>query len=117
MEAEEQAGFRAGRSTVGHLFCITRIIEKIVAVNQEIHLLYVDSRKAQNKLWEALEKTNLSMSLIRATKQMYAKAKARIKIRNSLSKRFQTNKSLKQGCCLSPTLETQMQKHGIADQL
>lgn len=64
MEAEEQAGFRAGRSTVDHIFCVTQIIEKEIAVDQEVHLLYVGLRKAydiipQNKLWEALENTNI----------------------------------------------------------
>ncbi|XP_030759058.1 endoplasmic reticulum aminopeptidase 1-like [Sitophilus oryzae] len=46
MEAEEQAGFRAGRSTVDHLFTLTQIIEKKMARNQEIHLLYIDLKKA-----------------------------------------------------------------------
>ncbi|XP_030758797.1 uncharacterized protein LOC115884377 [Sitophilus oryzae] len=60
MEAEEQAGFRAGRCTVDHLFTLTQIIEKKMARNQEIHLLCVDLKKPydsvpQSKLWEALE--------------------------------------------------------------
>ncbi|XP_063924692.1 uncharacterized protein LOC135138644 [Zophobas morio] len=46
MEAEEQAGFRAGRSTVDHLYCVTQIIETKAAFDQEIHLLYVDLQKA-----------------------------------------------------------------------
>lgn len=109
IEAEEQAGFRAGRSTVDHLFCITQIIEKKLAVNQEVHLLYVDLRKAydsipQNKLWEALEKTNISANLITATKQLYTKTTARVKVGSRLSRGFQISKGLKQGCCLSPTL-------------
>lgn len=32
-EAEEQAGFRVKESTVDHLFCVTQVIEKKVAVN------------------------------------------------------------------------------------
>lgn len=43
-EAEEQSGFRIGRSTVHH--CIAQVIEKKTAVNQEVHLLYVDLQKA-----------------------------------------------------------------------
>lgn len=50
MEAEEQAGFRAGRSTVDHLFCITQVIEKKMAYGQELHLLYVDLPKAYDSV-------------------------------------------------------------------
>jgi len=61
-EAEEQAGFRAGRSTVDHLFCLIQAIVKKTAFQQEVHLLYVDLKKAynnipQSKIWEALERT------------------------------------------------------------
>jgi len=45
-EAEEQAGFRAGRSAVDNLFCLTQAIEKKTQFQQEIHLLYVDLKKA-----------------------------------------------------------------------
>ncbi|XP_045480900.1 uncharacterized protein LOC123685288 [Harmonia axyridis] len=50
LEAEEQAGFRAGRSITDHLFCLTQIIEKKVAVNQELHILYVDLKKAYDSI-------------------------------------------------------------------
>nr|XP_018896775.1 PREDICTED: uncharacterized protein LOC109030332 [Bemisia tabaci] len=49
-EAEEQAGFRAGRSTVDHLFCITQVIEKKMAVGQELHLVFVDLQKAYDSV-------------------------------------------------------------------
>jgi len=109
LEAEEQAGFRAGRSTVDHLFCVSQIIEKKTAFNQEVHLLYVDLRKAydsvpHNKLWEALEKTNISVTLIKAAKRLYEDVTTKIKMGNKLSNGFTTTKGLKQGCCLSPTL-------------
>ena len=60
MEAEEQAGFRTGKSTVDHLYCVTQIIEKKAAFDQEIHLLYVDLQKTHDsiphhKLWSTLE--------------------------------------------------------------
>lgn len=109
LEAEEQAGFRAGRSTVDHLFCITQIIEKKISYNQELHLLYVDLKKAydnipQNKLWEALELTNINNNLIKAIKNLYRDNTAKIKVGQRISEGFKVNKGLKQGCCLSPTL-------------
>ncbi|XP_030765487.1 uncharacterized protein LOC115889574 [Sitophilus oryzae] len=109
MEAEEQAGFRAGRSTVDHLFTLTQIIEKKMARNQEIHLLYVDLKKAydsvpQSKLWEALEKTNISITLIKAVQELYKNNTSQVKKGQTVLKGFSINKGLKKGCCLLPTL-------------
>lgn len=108
-EAEEQAGFRAGRSTIDHLFSLTQILEKLSAVNKEVHLLFVDLKKAYDsvpliKLWEALETTNVNIVIIKAVKELYNNSYIRIKIGNKLSSGFSTNEGLKQGCCLSPTL-------------
>ncbi|XP_044759225.1 uncharacterized protein LOC123316967 [Coccinella septempunctata] len=84
MEAEEQAGFRAGRSTIDHLFALTHVIEKKRAMNQEEHLLYVDLKKAydsvpEQKLWESLEETNISITLIKAIQETYKNNSCRIK--------------------------------------
>ena len=45
IETEEQAGFRAGRSTGEHIFCLRQLIEEKMAVNQPLHLLFVDLEK------------------------------------------------------------------------
>jgi hypothetical protein len=50
IETEEQAGFRAGRSTVDHIFCLRQKKEKKMAVNQPLHLLFVDLEKAYDRL-------------------------------------------------------------------
>ena len=50
IETEEQAGFRAGRSTVDHIFCLRQLVEKKMAVNQPLHLLFVDLEKAYDRL-------------------------------------------------------------------
>lgn len=92
-----------------HLFTITQVIEKRMAYNQELHLLYVDLKKAYdsvplNKLWEALEKTNINTELIKAVKSLYKQTQTKIKIGHTITNGFTTTKGLKQGCCLSPTL-------------
>lgn len=109
MEAEEQAGFRAGRSTIDHLFVLTQIVEKKIAYNQEVHLLFVDLKKAYDsiplvKLWEALQHTNINAETIKAIKSLYNGARTQIKIGNNLTTGFTVTKGLRQGCCISPTL-------------
>ena len=108
-EAEEQAGFRAGRSTIDHLFTITQVIEKKMMVGQGLQLVFVDLQKAYDsvplvKLWEALNKSGFSGGLVNAIKEFYNGTYARIKTHGGLSPGFFVTKGLKQGCCLSPTL-------------
>jgi hypothetical protein len=60
MEMIEQVGFRAGRSCIDNIFCITQMIEKKKVINRELHLLFIDLTKAYdsiqlNKLWETLD--------------------------------------------------------------
>jgi hypothetical protein len=57
MEMEEQSGFRAVRSCIGNIFCITQMIGQEKATNRELHLLFNDLTKAYdsvplNKLWD-----------------------------------------------------------------
>ena len=58
IETEEQAAFRAGRSTIDHVFCLEQLIEKKMSVDQRLHLLFVELEKAYdgvplNNLWTA----------------------------------------------------------------
>ena len=50
IETEEQAGFRVGRSTIDHIFCLRQLIERKMAVNQPLHLLFVDLEKAYDSV-------------------------------------------------------------------
>lgn len=73
MKAEEQAVFKASRSTVNHLFHITQLIEEKFAVDQKVHFLFVDLKKAndsipQSKLWNTLKQTNINLKVIKTVK-------------------------------------------------
>lgn len=50
MEAEEQVGFRAGRSTIDNLFCATQLIEKKIVFHQEVCMLFVDLKKTYDSI-------------------------------------------------------------------
>jgi len=54
IETEEQAGFRAGRSTFDHIFSLRQLIEKKMDVDQPLHLLFVDLEKAYDSASEKL---------------------------------------------------------------
>ncbi|XP_030766627.1 uncharacterized protein LOC115890522 [Sitophilus oryzae] len=108
-EIEEQAGFRAGRSCIDHIFSLTQLNGKKVARNREAHLLFVDLSKAYDtvpiqKLWQVLENSPINNTAIKAIKQLYHQAFSRIKIGSNISETFYVTKDLRQGCCLSPTL-------------
>ena len=80
-----------------------------MAVNQPLHLLFVDLEKAYDSvplenLWKALEHYNISNSIIRAIKKLYENSFSKIKIGKQLSPGFYITKGLRQGCSLSPTL-------------
>ena len=108
-ESEEQNGFRAGRSTIDSMFCLSQVIEKRTLRSREVHLLLVDLTKAYDtvpvaKLWEVLEKTSINVTLINAVKDIYKDIVSKVKIGNKISNGFKVTKGLKQGCCLSPVL-------------
>jgi hypothetical protein len=88
IETEEHAGFRAGQSTIDHIFCLRQLIEKKMAVNQPIHLLFVDLEKAYdsvplNNLWKALEHYNISNGITRAIKRLYESSLPKLKLGNN----------------------------------
>jgi hypothetical protein len=109
MEMEEQAGFQAGRSCIDNIFCLTEMIEKKKATNRELHLLFIDLKKAYdsiplNKLWETLDGLSINTRLIKAIKALDEGSSSKIKIVNLIKKGLKVTKGLRQGCILSPTI-------------
>ena len=74
-QAEEQAGFRARRSTVDNLFTLKILLEKRVQRDRETHIALIDLEKAYDSvpisaLWRAMEDARISKTLINATKRL-----------------------------------------------
>jgi len=97
---EEQSGFRAGRSCIDNIFCITRKIEEKTATNSELHLLFIDLTKAYdtlplNKIWETLDRSAVNTRLTEAIKSLYKESSSKIKIGNLITKGFKVTKGLR----------------------
>ena len=51
--AEEQAGFRAGRSTTDQIFNLRIFYEKCLQHQQDLYHVFIDSKKAFDRVWHA----------------------------------------------------------------
>ena len=67
--AEEQAGFRAGRSTTEQIFNLRILCEKYLQHQQDLYHVFIDFKKAFDRVWHAalwatMKKYNTSTNLI-----------------------------------------------------
>ena len=72
--AEEQAGFRAGRSTTEQIFNLRLLCEKYLQHQQDLYHVFIDFKKAFDRVWHAafwatMKKHNISNNLIRIMKK------------------------------------------------
>ena len=51
--AEEQAGFRAGRSITGQIFNLRILCEKYLPHQQNLYPVFIDFNKASERVWHA----------------------------------------------------------------
>ena len=59
--AEEQAGFRAGRSTTEQIFNLQVLCEKYLQHQQYFYHVFIDSKKAFSRVWHAALWTVMKM--------------------------------------------------------
>ena len=107
--AEEQEGFRAGRSTTEQIFNLRILCEKYLQHQQDLYHVFIDFKRAFERVWHAalwatMKKYNTSANLIRVIKNFYDKATGAILLSSSLGDWFQTTVGVQQGCLLLPTL-------------
>ena len=108
--AEEQAGFRAGRSTTEQIFNLRILCEKYFQHLQNLYHVFNDfKKKAFDRVWHAalwatMQKYNISANLVRTIEQFYDKATSAVQMNGSIGDWFRTTVGVRQGCLLSPTL-------------
>ena len=106
--AEEQAGFRAGRSTTEQIFNLRILCEKYLQHQQNLYHVFIDFKKAFDRvwheaLWATMRKNNINASIIRAIENLYDKAQGAVLFNGSTGE-FRTTVGVRQGCLLSLTL-------------
>ena len=92
--AEEQAGFRAGRSTTEQIFNLRILCEKYLQHQQDLYHVFIDFRKAFDRVWHAAlwaaMKKYISTNLIQVIKNLYNKATSAVLFNGSIGDWFQT---------------------------
>ena len=109
ISAEEQAGFRAGRSTTEQIFNLRILCEKYLQHQQNLYHVSIDFKKAfdrvwQEALWATTRKYNINASIVQAIENLYDKAQSEVLLNGSTGEWFRTTAGVRQGHLLSPTL-------------
>ena len=107
--AEEQAGFRCGRSTIEHIFNLRSLCEKHLQHQRNIYHVFIDFKKAFDRvwheaLWATMKKFNISGKLIETIQSLYENAMSAVLVQGTTGAWFHTSVVVRQGCLLSPTL-------------
>ena len=115
---EEQAGFRAGRSTTEQIFNLRLLCEKYLQHQQNLYHVFTDSKKAFDIVWHAalwatMRKYNISANLVRTID----KATSVVQMNGSIGEWFRTTVGVRQGCLLSPTLFSMFLERIMSDAL
>ena len=74
INTEEQAGFKAGRSTTEQIFNLRILCEKYLHHQQDLYHVFIDFKKAFVRVWHAalwatMKKYNISTNLIQVIKK------------------------------------------------
>ena len=107
--AEEQAGFRPGRSTVEQIFNSRVIIEKRLQHQHYLFHNFVDFKKAFDRVWPAglwqnLRSFYLEESLVQAIQALYGNSNSAVLLNSQLGEICVTAVGVHQGYLLSPIL-------------
>lgn len=106
---ETQSGFRSNRSTADMVFSTRQLIEKAKEQNTQLAIGFVDISKAFDSvnraaLFEILYKLNCPPNLLEVLKSLHTQTYATAKIEGEISKPFELQSGVRQGCVIAPLL-------------
>lgn len=103
--AEEQAGFRAGQSSVEQIFNCRVIIEKHLQHQKDLFHNFIDFKKAFDRVWHnGLWQVLRDFNIVQAIQALYDHSNSAILLNNQLDQFFKTTVGVRQVCLLSPVL-------------
>ena len=107
--AEEQAGFRPGRSTVEQIFNCHIMMEKHLQHQKELYHNFIDFKKAFDRvwhegLWHVMRSFGMEEGLIQIIQALYNNASSAVLLNSDIGEYFKTTVGVRQGCLLSPVL-------------
>jgi len=107
--SEEQAGFRASRSTIDQIFTLRQLAEKYVDFSRELFVCYIDFRKAfdsvwRKGLWKVMRRLGYSEKIVRVLESLYRETFSAVRVGADITEWFETIVGVLQGCVLSPLL-------------
>ena len=85
--AEEQNGFRAGRSCIDHIFVMCTVLRNRKALGKETFLCFIDYQKAfdsvdRNLLLYKLHNIGVTGNMYKAISSLYSNPRSRIILQN-----------------------------------
>ena len=90
MLGDEQAGFRAGYSTIDHVFVLHCLIDLYLSQRKRLYCAFVDYKKAfdlvdRASLWSKLISSNINGKIMRVIYNLYDNAKSCVRVKNEKS--------------------------------
>ena len=106
---EYQAGFKAGYSTIDHVFTLLACVTKQFSNNRKLYVAFIDFEKCfdtinRHLLWPILIKNNIKGKLLKSIQSMYASVKARVRCGVNFTEQINCTLGVKQGDICSPIL-------------
>ncbi|KAI5742530.1 hypothetical protein M8J77_008273 [Diaphorina citri] len=106
---EDQFGFRKGRGTRDAMGCMRMMGEKMIEVNKNLYVCFIDWEKAfdrvdWNILLRVLKEIHLNWKDRRLIRELYKGQKVIVRIENEETEEITIGRGVRQGCCMSPSL-------------
>ena len=100
--AEEQAGFRSGRSTTEQIFNIRILCERYLQHQQDLYHVFIDFKKAFDRvwhkaLWSTMRLYNINANLIQVIENLYNKATSAVYLNGDIGDWFRTTVGVSKG--------------------
>ena len=107
--ADNQFGFRPGKSTTEPIFALRMLQEKYREKNKELHMVFVDLEKAYGRvprelIWWSLRKKRVPEAYIKIIQDMYEDCETQVTTREGNTEYFNVKVGLHQGSAISPLL-------------